>query len=130
MRQQDPAPQPNPEQTTPFLSLILYSFLDSIIWKAYRIPHLPADQLPPLADYDRAKELRKRGFKYLDVFSGAKKQHLFFAFMAIFSEFTSCCHSTSDSYSKEWEYVQIFLMTVLRVVTLYAGPVGIRMLLR
>lgn len=86
MHSQDPAPHPNSEQTTPLLSLVLYSFLDSIIWKAYRIPHLPADRLPPLADYDRAKELRKRSFKYLDVFSGAKKQHLFVAFMKIFSK--------------------------------------------
>ncbi|KAH8120523.1 hypothetical protein DFH11DRAFT_1560461 [Phellopilus nigrolimitatus] len=109
----DPAVEPNPEQTTPLLSLALYTFLDPIISKAYRVPHLPADQLPPLADYDYARNLVKRGFKNLDTFSGAKKAHLFFGLMRTFSR----------------EYTGILLMLVLRVFTMYASPVGIYKLL-
>lgn len=53
----------NPEQTTSLLSLILYSFLDPIIFLAYRVPRLSHDMLPPLADYDYTKNLVKRSFK-------------------------------------------------------------------
>lgn len=53
---------PNPEQTASILSMSIYTFLDSIIWKAYKVPHLPIDELPPLADYDYAKNLVKRAF--------------------------------------------------------------------
>ena len=36
---------------------MIYSFLDPIVFLAYRIPHLSHDQLPPLADYDHAHQL-------------------------------------------------------------------------
>lgn len=60
---QEPAPEPNPEQTTSLLSLAFYNFLDPVIFKAYRTPHLPVSELPPLADYDHGKNLVKRSFK-------------------------------------------------------------------
>ena len=60
---QDPAPEVNPEQTASILSVAVYTFLDAIIWKAYKVPHLPLEELPPLADYDYAKNLVKRAFK-------------------------------------------------------------------
>lgn len=53
----------NPEQTASVLSLMLYTFLDKTIYKAYNIPHLPLDQLPPLADYDSTKHLVARSFQ-------------------------------------------------------------------
>lgn len=59
---QDPTPEPPPEQTASILSMVLYTFLDPIVFTAYKMPHLPFDLLPPLADYDRAKSLVKRGF--------------------------------------------------------------------
>ena len=52
----------NPEQTASILSMSVYTFLDGIIWKAYQVPHLPYEELPPLADYDRTKHLVKRSF--------------------------------------------------------------------
>ena len=42
---------------------MLYTFLDHIVFLAYRIPHLSHDMLPPLADYDYTKNLVKRSFK-------------------------------------------------------------------
>ena len=59
---QDPMPEPNPEQTASIFSMSIYTFLDGIIFKAYRMPHLPWEELPPLADYDYAKNLVKRSF--------------------------------------------------------------------
>jgi hypothetical protein len=55
-------PETNPEQTASILSLALYSFLDPIIFLAYRIPHLKFEQLPPLCDYDYAENLKARAF--------------------------------------------------------------------
>jgi len=52
-------PEPNPEQTASLFSLMVYNFLNPIISLAYGIPHLSHDQLPPLADYDYAKNLSK-----------------------------------------------------------------------
>lgn len=53
---------PNSEQTASVLSLMLYNFLDPIIFLGYRSAHLSIDQLPPLADYDQTKNLVKRSF--------------------------------------------------------------------
>lgn len=53
---------PNPEQTCSWASLLFYTFLDPIVFLAYRIPHLSYDHLPPLADYDYAKNLIKRSY--------------------------------------------------------------------
>jgi hypothetical protein len=55
-------PLPNPEQTASPLSLLLFSFLDPVILLAYKLPHLPYDLLPPLADSDSSEWLKKRGF--------------------------------------------------------------------
>jgi len=41
----------------------LYTFLDSIVFSANRVPHLSQDMLPPLADYDYTKNLVRRSFK-------------------------------------------------------------------
>lgn len=59
----EPAAEPNAEQTASLFSLVLYTFLDPVIFKAYSVTHLSADQFPPLADYDYAKHLVKRSFK-------------------------------------------------------------------
>ena len=53
---------PSPEQTCSWASLWFYSFMDPTILRAYRLPHLPFDELPPLADYDHAKNLIKRSY--------------------------------------------------------------------
>ncbi|THH01300.1 hypothetical protein EW026_g1369 [Hermanssonia centrifuga] len=58
----NPSPVPNPEQTASLVSFLLYIFLDPTIWLAYRIPHLSLDQLPPMCDYDYAKNLIKRSY--------------------------------------------------------------------
>lgn len=53
---------PNPEQTASIASFLTYVWLDPTIWRAYRVEHLPHDELPPLCDYDEAKNLIKRGY--------------------------------------------------------------------
>ena len=53
---------PNPEQTASILSLIVYTFLDPLVFEAYRVPHLSHERLPAIADYDRTEYLREKTF--------------------------------------------------------------------
>ncbi|EKM60769.1 uncharacterized protein PHACADRAFT_246884 [Phanerochaete carnosa HHB-10118-sp] len=109
----DPAAEVNPEQTACILSMSLYLFLEPLIWKAYRLPHLPYDQLYPLADYDYTKNLVKRSFSSLDPFQTHSKRHIFFGIMRVF-----------------WrEYMVLSLSIVVRVITTFAVPIGIYKLL-
>ncbi|KAK0458994.1 uncharacterized protein EV420DRAFT_1541764 [Desarmillaria tabescens] len=109
----DPFPIPHPEQTTPLISLILYFWMDPVVKAAYRVAHLPYDQLPPLADYDASKTLKARSFKYLDIFTGAKKRHLFFGLMRIFA----------------WDYVALVAIMIVQLSAEFAAPIGINRLL-
>ncbi|KAH9019330.1 hypothetical protein EDB83DRAFT_2508434 [Lactarius deliciosus] len=83
----DPQQVINPEQTASLLSMMLYTFLDPIVFLAYRVPHLSHDMLPPLADYDYTRNL------HLDTFSGGPKRHIFWGFMAVFRSFFVYCHA-------------------------------------
>ena len=56
----------NPEQTASYLSLVSFQFVNPTVMKAWRIPHLPYEELPPLADYDYADYLKARSFSELD----------------------------------------------------------------
>ncbi|VDB86203.1 unnamed protein product [Peniophora sp. CBMAI 1063] len=98
-----PTEKPNPEQTCSPLSLLLYSFLDKTVYASQPIPGI--------ADCDRAKHLVERNFKYLDVFSGAKRRHVFFALMVC------------------WEYISLAFLMVLRAIALLLAPVDINRLL-
>ncbi|KAJ3799615.1 hypothetical protein GGU11DRAFT_858145 [Lentinula aff. detonsa] len=111
----DPSPNPAPEQTTSLFSLVFYFFLDPVVFEARRSLHLPYDHLPPLADYDYAKNLRSRAFKHLDRFSGlGKRRHLFFSLMRIFWK----------------EYLIMSVMTVLQAGADLSIPVSVNQLLR
>jgi hypothetical protein len=109
----EPMPVPNAEQTCSWFSLLIYTFLDQPIFAAYKTAQLKQDQLPPLADYDRTVQLVKRSYPEIDVFSGAKKRHLFFGLMAVFRN----------------EYIVLSLLMVVRAVSGFASPFGINKLL-
>ncbi|KAJ7156237.1 hypothetical protein C8R46DRAFT_1294825, partial [Mycena filopes] len=74
---ENPAPVPNPEQTACIPSSALYLWLDPTIYIAYRMPHLPFEALPPLCDYDRAQDLKKRAFPVSVPFSPTPASHRF-----------------------------------------------------
>ncbi|KAJ7267338.1 hypothetical protein C8J57DRAFT_1435960 [Mycena rebaudengoi] len=74
----------NPEETASVLSLAVLGFLDPLVLLSYKLPHLPHDLLPPLADSDSAAHLKTRGFKNIDVFSGASNRHVVFGLLKTF----------------------------------------------
>ncbi|QRV86037.1 ABC transporter transmembrane region [Ceratobasidium sp. AG-Ba] len=106
---------PNPEQTTSLAGFVLFSFLDSLVWAAYRGPKLEYEQLPPLADYDRATYLKQRSFDELDPLRRVtkKKRHIFWGLMIVFRK----------------EYCIMAVTITIRALMEFAGPVGIRYLL-
>ncbi|KAJ7754435.1 multidrug resistance-associated ABC transporter [Mycena metata] len=107
-----PMPVPNPEQTTSLLSLVLYSFLDPLIFLANRTPHLDFNQLPPLADYDHAENLKAKAFPHMDVFAG-KKRHIFFPIVWIF----------------RWVFLEMGVMLTIMALAAFIAPLGLNRLL-
>ncbi|KAF8889981.1 multidrug resistance-associated ABC transporter [Gymnopilus junonius] len=103
----------NPEQTASLFSLMVFSFLDPVISEAYSVPHLPYDRLPPLADYDYSKNLIDRAFPHLDEFHGAKRRHLFFGLMRVFS----------------WEYLAMAVSIALYSACQFVSPLAINRIL-
>lgn len=59
---QNPASEPNPEQTASWLSFSLFTFLDPLVIKASKVPRLPLEEYPSLADYDWAPHLIQKSF--------------------------------------------------------------------
>lgn len=83
--------EPNSEQTASLVSFLLFSFLDPIVFKAYRVPHLPYEDLPPLADYDRAEHLIHKSFKKVDpeLRKGMPRRHLLWGLLITFGKIFS-----------------------------------------
>ncbi|CAE6385646.1 unnamed protein product [Rhizoctonia solani] len=107
---------PNPEQTASLVSLVTYTYLDPVIFAAYRAPKLEYDQLPPLADYDHAAVLRQHGLDALDPMKNErnKKRHVFWGLMQIF-----------------WrEYSLMGFLAMTEATMELSGPLAIRFLLR
>jgi hypothetical protein len=55
------------KQVASMLSLLLFSWLDPLIWKGYFMAHIGFDELPALADYDHAKNLVQRASKVCNI---------------------------------------------------------------
>ncbi|KAI0742214.1 hypothetical protein C8Q80DRAFT_1186678 [Daedaleopsis nitida] len=109
----NPAAEPNPEQTASILSFFSVSFLDPLIWKGYRVPHIPFDELPPLADYDYASNLVKRAFPHLDPTRLKHKHHIFWRLMTVFMK----------------EYIILACTMIIEVVAEFASPLAVYQLL-
>lgn len=103
----------NPEQTASWLSIATYTFLDGIIWKAQKLTQLRPDDMPVLADYDRAVPLRAKAFPHMDLFSGAKKRHLIINLLRVFRT----------------AYTKMILLMLSYCVLTFAAPLGLYNLL-
>lgn len=53
---------PAREQTDPWISRLLYMYIDPIVVLANKVSHLNTQQLPPLKDVDYADYLQKQAF--------------------------------------------------------------------
>ncbi|KAE9400658.1 P-loop containing nucleoside triphosphate hydrolase protein [Gymnopus androsaceus JB14] len=104
---------PNPEQTSSLLSWLMYSFMDSVILKAYRSPNLVYEEIPPLSDSDYADYLKKQSFRYLDPTIVVKRRNAFYSLLLIFRK----------------DYAIISVLLTLQSLLDFATPIGIKNLL-
>ncbi|CCM06744.1 uncharacterized protein FIBRA_09038 [Fibroporia radiculosa] len=106
--------EPSPEQTASLLSVILYSWLDKTIVDAYRLPHLPVDKFPPLADSDQSQYLSAQTSKELDPFQITnKRRHIGWGLIKIF----------------HWEIFAMICAITANTFTHFLSPLGIKNLL-
>ncbi|KAJ7132157.1 multidrug resistance-associated ABC transporter [Mycena epipterygia] len=109
----NPMKVPNPEQTASMLSVLLYIFVDPIVFAAYRNSHLGEEELAPLCDTDSAEYLKEMSFPHLDAVSG-NKRHIFFGLLYIFRR----------------EFVILSGLQFLKVVGTVLSPVAMNRLLQ
>ncbi|ORY35072.1 hypothetical protein BCR39DRAFT_573867 [Naematelia encephala] len=111
------APEPNPEQTANPLSFLFFNYVDKIIYRAWRTDAIQYEDLPPLADYDRAEYLKKSALTKLHPIRrqelGLPKAHLIVGIVSVFWK------------RMIFMAVMISLRAVLELVT----PVGVNRLL-
>ncbi|VDC01967.1 unnamed protein product [Peniophora sp. CBMAI 1063] len=106
--------EPHPEQTASIFSSATFTYLQPTVSLAYRVPHLPFDRLPPLADYDHAQVLVSSALKHLDSFAGAPQRHLFFGLLRIFLR----------------DYMIMGVMLTIRMLAMLLAPFALNGLLR
>ncbi|KZO90148.1 hypothetical protein CALVIDRAFT_569307 [Calocera viscosa TUFC12733] len=113
----NPATTPAPEQTASIFSFVFFSFMEPLVTAAWRLPSLPYDKLPPLADTSWSINLRKRAMDRLDPLRrrelGKKDQHILFGLFDIF----------------RWEFISMAFFLILQVLVGFMGPIGINRLL-
>ncbi|KAH7904637.1 hypothetical protein BJ138DRAFT_1130879 [Hygrophoropsis aurantiaca] len=109
----DPAKSPHPEQTASWISMLLNTWEDPIVYLSYKSPHLSHEQLPPMSDQDYSKNLVKKSFVHLDPLSGSKRRHLFFGLLKVY----------------RLEYTIMALMMCIQALANLASPVGVKYLL-
>ncbi|TCD60867.1 hypothetical protein EIP91_009386 [Steccherinum ochraceum] len=100
--------------TGSYLTMMTHAYCDTLIYKANKVDHLPYDELPPLSDESYAKNLVKRSYQHLDPLVTKGRRNIVWSL--IFRVF-------------RWEFVEVVLMQVVRIFTLFLGPIGINRLL-
>ncbi|KJA23280.1 hypothetical protein HYPSUDRAFT_201568 [Hypholoma sublateritium FD-334 SS-4] len=105
----DPMPVTNDEQTCSLFALVVYTYLDPIIFLGARVSHLRFDQLPPLSDTDYSKNLTKEAFPHLDPFVGAKRFGLLFGLLWVFRK----------------RFMISALLIVAHAAAYFASPIGL-----
>jgi hypothetical protein len=105
---------PTAEQTASWLSLLLYSFLDPLVFRSNSSTQLTEEEIPPLSDTDAAPVLVAHAYPILDPFSGAPRSHVAFGLLRVF----------------KGEWVLLSILILGKVVSNFAAPLGINQLLQ
>ncbi|KAH9166017.1 hypothetical protein EDB89DRAFT_2076263 [Lactarius sanguifluus] len=128
----DPKAIINPEQTASLLSTMLYTFLDPIVFLAYRVPHLSHDMLPPLSDYDYTRNLVKRSFKASlgYIFWWTQEAHLLENLGGLPSVLRVLLSDASLILHLGRESIQLAIFVAIKVFSTLMAPFGMNQLLR
>ncbi|KAG8882432.1 hypothetical protein FRB97_008247, partial [Tulasnella sp. 331] len=78
---------PAPEQTASLLSLTIFTYVDPIVTKGYRQPHVRANELPEIPDYERMGIQAERAFPHLDpLVKVGGRHHIFLDLIWLYRE--------------------------------------------
>ncbi|CAL1696210.1 unnamed protein product [Somion occarium] len=111
----NPSLVPHPEQTTSWLSMVLFAYLTPFVFKAYKQPRLTLEDLPPMNDRDTLKNLISESYADLDPLQNKKKRHVLFGLVLRVYLF---------------DHVKMAVMLILHVIGSFAAPIGINYLLK
>ncbi|KAL1939038.1 hypothetical protein VTO73DRAFT_10298 [Trametes versicolor] len=102
-----------PEQTASILSLLVFGYLEPIVWRAWRASRLTYEALPPLPDYDYLTNLRRQSFPHLDPLQSKSRRHIGFGLIRVF-----------------WaQLANLAILDILLVLASFAAPVSVNQLL-
>ncbi|TDL20540.1 P-loop containing nucleoside triphosphate hydrolase protein [Rickenella mellea] len=112
-RPQHPDDLPNPEYTCSLLSNLTCSYLDSVIFYAYRVSDITMKDLPPLPRKESAKYIDDKNASKIDPVLVGTKRHVFWGICRVFAK----------------NYARIFLCVLCYSFTVILIPLGIKNLL-
>lgn len=109
---------PSPQQIASPLSILLFSWLDGLVWRATQVEHIPVAELPPLPDSSHASVLSRRSFSNIDPFAGdtfipIKRRYIFWGLLRTYRR----------------EYIIIAINMVLQAVAALSAPFALKSLL-
>ncbi|KAJ6508901.1 multidrug resistance-associated ABC transporter [Mycena sanguinolenta] len=110
---ENPMAVPNAEQTCSLFSSLTYSYLDALIFLAYKQRSLSPDDLPVLADYDTAEYLTRKSFPVLDPHRKGASKHLLYGFLKVYRD----------------EYITMPVLAMGTILFQFAGPAVLNRLL-
>ncbi|TDL20550.1 P-loop containing nucleoside triphosphate hydrolase protein [Rickenella mellea] len=82
---------PSPEDTCSILSRVTYTYLDPVIFYAYRVPDIKLEELPPLPPDERSAVLAEKNFPKIDPVQITTKRHIFWSLTRIFANHYAMC---------------------------------------
>ncbi|KAK7048260.1 P-loop containing nucleoside triphosphate hydrolase protein [Favolaschia claudopus] len=109
----NPMEKPNVEQTCSLFSSLTYSYLDPLILKANKQRGLSFEELPVIADHNRADYLIQKSFPALDPLREGASTYLLYGLFRFFRR----------------EYLAFFVLQTGNVLFQFASPVVINRLL-
>ncbi|KAG8864750.1 hypothetical protein FRB96_003335 [Tulasnella sp. 330] len=106
---------PAPEQTASLLSLTIFTYVDPIVTKGYRQPHVRANELPEIPDYERMGIQAERAFPHLDpLVKVGGRHHIFLDLIWLYRE----------------QYLALAVFLILKGFAELIGPMALNHLLQ
>ncbi|KLO18951.1 P-loop containing nucleoside triphosphate hydrolase protein [Schizopora paradoxa] len=105
--------EPNPSDVAPLLSRLFYTFMDGVIFHAWKVPHIGIEDLPVLPSKEEAEVLGDKGLRHLDPVALKNRRHFFWSILHVFG----------------LDYLQLIFWTMLSACARFAVPYGMKNLL-
>ncbi|KZT36273.1 P-loop containing nucleoside triphosphate hydrolase protein [Sistotremastrum suecicum HHB10207 ss-3] len=102
------ASPPAPHQTASYLSRAFHSYLDPLIYKAYKTSNITFDEIPVLADDDRAKTIMGKASELMDPVEVGHQRNLLWGMLFMFKK----------------QYMTMACIGLVQAFNDFAGPIA------